>query len=854
MPMPDLIQKPTFMRQARDLQSSICLIEENVMTDSGTLTVACSRLNEYLQFMMDQECCGNDMAMDMAKIVSSLIMMMKSRPHDVDLQVQTVSAMCTLSEMGAVFAKEDEIKALLTVMRAHTDNVHLQIAAGFMLGILGEEILTLQRRTIQEVATTATVVMEACMQEHEVLLYGMRVLFILSRELDDVTVHRTMRVLVTAMRTHAQEAHVQATGCTLLNGLVHLNDRNDTHMWAEGVMSALLAGMKVGIMCRQNVKLCCLIHTESPVTVEQKLSSYCKAIQRMYTSSTQLPQQPREEHGLSVLTRTIGMDMETTSTVIDACNAITCAANAVHKNREILGRHALNALMLVVDTYKSNAEVQTAAFLTLRALANSVEHHCVYLADRETLQQLLQQTELHRSDCNTRSAACTLFYSMSKCGGIHAVDAMLAAGVVACVTKMMVLSHAHDTDQNQQTLRYGCGALGCITAMKCAVFRQQDSSSAHAHADLFAFRRCMIQERVADTVIRAMLVLGTSNLSKSRAHGHSHSHGHSHGHGHGHGGFHAHALARAHAHAHTDDEGIQWYGVHAIHSLLSGSKIDIQDVGFRTIRPVILVMLSSFSACAEVRFDQEQWFGVDVLQIVLHHCKVDCKHKHQREFALCGGFKASVQCLRMIDKFHGTHTSRQSAADMGVTEADLLLKTLTVMCLALINNSDNQRKCGDEAHMLDIILHIISTHQKIVGGADVCELACTILDMITHKNDNITRILLSKGALKVVSSAQLGVNKGANSSKSTDRTNSHKSTDTTNSHESTDRLLNRLQQADVKHSARLVSSCLTMFRGVCGPVHISDGLDRKSDLGEHVTGGQAAEKSVVPVARMDIDM
>ncbi len=521
-------------------------------------------------------------------------------------------------------------------------------------------------------------------------------------------------------------------------------------------MSALLAGMKVGLMSKNNIKHCCLIHTESPVTVEQKLISYCKAIQRMYMDI-----QSREELGLTVLTRVVSMHIQSPSMVMEACKAMTCAANAVRGNREILGRQAVRAVMLAMTTHKNDADMQASGLLTLRALAHDVEETCMSLCDHDTLHVLLQRMESHRLDSYIRNAACSLFFSMSKSGGVHAVDAMLGAGVVPTVTKIMVLCHSNkshgESEQNFQALRYGCGALGCIVVVKCGILKQLTSS---AQADLFVFRKRMIQERVADTVIRALTVLGSRNLSIPG----------------------------------SADAGIHWYGVQALYNLFLDCQEGIQEFGFRAIRPVVVVMLRSSCSGQGAEFDHGQMFAVDVLQLVMQHCKIDGKHVQQDEFADNGGFRAAVRCLRMIVQYHGSG----GAKNLGISGAELLLKTLSVVALAVEGHQNNQRRCGEEPQMLDTILRLVYNYPDGQVGRS----ACTVLDMITDHNEHITRMLLSKDALKVVTlAASEHLEESSNDMKT---------------HESTDRLRNRLRH--VHNKQKPMVSCLTsvngLFRGI----------------------------------------
>jgi hypothetical protein len=208
------------MAKASDLylQTSIRLLEENDTADSDTLTGACSRLNGYLESIASKQS-GNDVAIDATRVLSKLVKMMKSRPQDAALQDQAVLACSMLLETGGassrdLFVKEGGIEALLNVMNTNKDRLRAQTTSCYMLGILGEEILSLPLKTIHQVVKTVMVVMEACMKEHEVLLYGMRAIFIVCRELDNDTVRISIPVLVKAMRTHGQQSYVQATGCT----------------------------------------------------------------------------------------------------------------------------------------------------------------------------------------------------------------------------------------------------------------------------------------------------------------------------------------------------------------------------------------------------------------------------------------------------------------------------------------------------------------------------------------------------------------------------------------------------------------------------------------------------------------
>jgi hypothetical protein len=696
---------PKGQHQAKqiDLDDVLRLIKESENVQSGLpMTEAFTMLNGYLT-NLGPEGTNRLSETDRSRVIITLLKAMKSRNHDAALQGQAVSAaskLCLKAETCDFFSRKGGIEAVLSVMNTNKDFPIVQNLCCFMLVQLDPGIKPLRQEMKQEIASAVLSALEKFTQDSDLSMCGIRVFFTVRKAVAvEGNVQKIIRVIVKAMRTHPHEKRIQATGCTVLTAFVDAHERYIKHMLAEGVMSALLAGMKVCLEGGEQIQDLCLVLSSSPTSNEKVVEIFCNAIGVMYKTEEHRQVEP----GLKVLTRAIVMHMQSPVAIKDACWAMALAMRATQENQGILGRQAVRAILLAMTTHKDNLDMQRSIFACLAELVSGVEEHCNCLLEKDTLPMLLRQTDMYMSDHGVRISASMLFRHMVHHGRTRALDAIIEAGVITRITKIMHIFMDSAGSPGTKFSNFGlltcCSTLGQIMLLRVEQYGTE-SSSTQTESSLFYKR--MAQDGVADAIIAALPMLDDPDTVQ---------------------------LIEA-----------QTSGLEAL-SCLCRCNDNTAALGFRALRPALHVM-SSFCARGDLKHLHTKLEAVMFLcsgifllgKIMTYEPPNNQRKAWQEEFAKCGGFKVVGACLHMFEQYCGTELLHTAAYHYQTSEDAVLISAVVVLCFVIADHRENQKQLAQQVGLIDAILRIMdkNPHYEVF-----CSQSCAILGLIIESQKHI---------------------------------------------------------------------------------------------------------------------
>jgi hypothetical protein len=313
--------------------------------------------------------------------------------------------------------------------------------------------------------------------EMRVLRYGMQTLYALRSEMDQSIANASVDSVVKIMHAYPKQEVLQIVGAHVLSGLAKGGDLTVACMWEKGGPAALLAGMSVALDATADEGF------DFPYDLD--LLEMCfDAICLLYNTSVQ-----KEEPGLTVLSRLIMKHVDLGYVVNGACLAIGKACRICIRNRQILGKKAIDAIFIALNAHKNDIDgMQTAGIGALANLVFEVPENCEHVARDERLRMLSRVLQQDINGCALQHNACYLFSCLTTLC-MHRVDAMVTAG---CLRQVVQAMREHDKHiECSSILHVGSKAIhGAIHAS-----RQYPDSQARVMARL-------LDDGVADVLVQ----------------------------------------------------------------------------------------------------------------------------------------------------------------------------------------------------------------------------------------------------------------------------------------------------------------------------------------------------------------
>jgi hypothetical protein len=480
----------------------------------------------------------------------------------------------------------------------------------------------------------------------QLLRFGMEILLSLRSEMDQSIADASIESVVKIMRTYPKQEVIQAVGYQVLTGLALGGDGNIACMWQKGGTATLLAGLRVVLDAP----------TQGSDFLYQphKLRHFCDAICAIYNTSVQ-----REEPGLTVLCRIIMKHMDLCDVVSNACHAIAKVCRLCHRNREILGKEAVDAIFLALNAHKNDIDgVQTTGVAALSKLVPEVPENSKRVARDDRLRLLRRLLQQNMQGCALQHNACTLFYYMARLCP-HRVQAAVSAG---CLRHVVQAMREHDKHIECASV-VSTGSMAISQAIQ-ACLRFPDSAQA------------VMVQLIEDGAADALIEYSPKLLNEPN-----------------------HVLSSVFS---------------DLRNLLVSMPGSVTSFGLRAMQPVLQCMsLAASSGPRSITNKTAQILvsGCGLISKILECARALPNWRaFQDAFGKFGGFKVVLTVLQACDDSKAAEIVQASTHALGITVDFQKLpgSALYAVSRALENHDENHRLCAAQASgMLNVVLSLI---------------------------------------------------------------------------------------------------------------------------------------------------
>jgi hypothetical protein len=515
------------------------------------------------------------------------------------------------------------------------------------------------------------------MQKASLLKHCIEAFGDLRSEMDQSIAESAIIMISKAMRAFPMDVFLQAYGCETLAGLAMGGGRNVLIMWEEGGFATMLAGMSIVLEWRNQ--------GNTSINTQMLMSKCCHVIYLLYNTDVQDTQT-----GLTIVSQIIVSHMTAVDVLLQACQALAKACEINKENRQLVGRRAVRALLLVLSKHAANGSLLTRAFCALASVLCEVQTNCECAMEKDGLRIVLRQSQRHMDECELQVNAVLTLVIIGEYN-IPTIPVMLEAGVLQHIIKVMKHHAGHEHCQR-------------VAACGCAAITQMINGCASIGTSATQSLITIVHEGGPDMLVDCIPLLYQVNPS---------------------------SLCK------TMDQ---------LRNLLVLFRKNVLIFGIRAIRPAVNLLAHTVSAGARGLTKTNAGLmiiGCSLLaEIMDSGAKMSCLRIVQDEFGQCGGFKVISQCLHICSdeealQIYGQALRCPNLVGALLTEALLLPSTAFVtLHMALQDNIHNQclfiedsagiaatirgimTKCSDIPHILKhagILLNSIAE----MGGTDV---------------------------------------------------------------------------------------------------------------------------------------
>ncbi len=476
---------------------------------------------------------------------------------------------------------------------------------------------------------------------------------LLSSGISPALADETMSAVVNAMRRYAGQEVIQAVACHALAVIV-LDGNGIACLWSKKALGNLLAGMRVILKAK-----------DSGLGGPDLMAETCQAVFAIYDKSEQF--QLREEPELTVLTEVIIKHVQNPKVVGAACRAMAKATRLSLRNKEILGKQAVKAVLLTLRKHKNSGDSQSdgvcAVAMLMRELPANAE---CFAEDEDVLPSMVRQLQTHIKHCELQHNACYMFHILSE-SCVRQIPAMLEAGIVSYLARA-INQHEKDTE---------CLDVVRFANISISKFISEYMRTGDAQYVSTAFAR-ISQEGGAEVLVSCAPTL----LEK-----------------------------------HTETA---WSGFVGVRNLLFCCPDLVKDFGLRAIRPIITCMQRCVTPRRVISKDHAAVliFGCSLISKLLDCARsVPNWRQFQDEFGRCGGVKTLAKCLQVCNSDAGWKVVEELMQERGVVyiNAQTLPGTaVATVTMCIHNHAANQSLCAAESEMYTTLRAILSKTQNQV--------------------------------------------------------------------------------------------------------------------------------------------
>jgi hypothetical protein len=631
------------------------------------------------------------------RVLAALISVTKTYPEDADLHAEFTDMVAGLlchqkapSNDLTFFLREGGLDAVVKAMSQNKTKVEVQIKACAAICGVGNEVLSLQRKTKQTIARAILSAMELYAQDEDFVMHGISALAFLGKEPNRDVTQQCITAVLNGMRAHPRVVSIQSKACSALCIMGRDCVENIAIMWAQGVLDLCVSGLSGLVRGTFKPSQAASHFVQEEQTL---LRSICWLIQTMYDQASERMQHP----GLAVLSQVMVKYMRNPDSIKVIMGVLAEVTRNCKKNKEILGRQSIRALILVLNTYKGNAEIRRLALFSIGCLIVSTQSNVMHLGEPNALRNVVQSWYLCMQDpLMCKESAMTIILVMAHLGSRSIRQAILDSDVVQTIANWVILHVGMDP----KAVDTGARALSVLILAMSGEDHAASGDPTLKKVDNFL--QHMSQLRVAEAITRAMPDI-------------------------------------------TEIKNV-FPCIQALINLMPASAENTRICGLSLIRQIVghMLSLNRYQASSSEFLVQQQLDACDVVQIIFQDARqLPNFAAFQDEFRECGGIKA-------ILGFLPTCCQKPRGSEGRLEIARLSNSCVSLLCLGVVSNQRSQDVCAQEPTLFNMIFRILA---KYCDDADLQYNGCCCLRALSHRHVSNLTVVLNDGGLECLKRA-----------------------------------------------------------------------------------------------------